>query len=36
MEKPSAFFLLSVEDLIRLELDFVLVYGSIESVKPKG
>ena len=36
IEKPSVFFLLSVEDLIRLELDFVLVYGSIESVKPPG
>ena len=36
MEKPSAFFLLSVEDHIRLELDFVLVFGSIESVKPPG
>ena len=34
MERPSAFFLLSVEDLIRLELDFVLAYVAIESVKP--
>ena len=33
MEKPSAFFLLSVEDLIRLELDFVLGYGPPESIK---
>jgi len=36
IEKPSVFFLLSVEDLIRLELDFVLTYGSIESVNPPG
>ena len=36
MEKPSVFFLLSVEDLIRLELDFVLGYGSIKPVKPPG
>ncbi len=36
IERPSAFFLLSVEDLIRLELDFVLVYGSIETGKPPG
>ena len=34
LERPSAFFLLSVEDLIRLELDFVLVYGFDKSVKP--
>mgnify|MGYP001096060493 CR=1 FL=1 len=34
IEKPSVFFLLSVEDLIRLELDFVLGYGSIKPVKP--
>jgi len=33
MEKPSVFFLLSVEDLIRLELEFVLGYGPSESVK---
>ncbi|MCH7621791.1 MAG: YceI family protein [Chloroflexi bacterium] len=36
IERPSAFFLLSVEDLIRLELDFVLTYRSIESVNPPG
>ncbi len=36
IERPSAFFLLSVEDLIRLELDFVLVFGSIEAGKPPG
>ena len=30
IHKPSLFFLLSVEDLIRLELDFVLGYGSVE------
>ncbi len=34
IERPSAFFLLSVEDRIRLELDFVLVYGFDKSVKP--
>ena len=36
IRKPSLFFLLSVEDLIRLELDFVLDYVSVESVKPPG
>ncbi len=33
MEKPSVFFLLTVEDLIRLELNFVLSYASPELVK---
>ena len=36
IEKPSVFFLLSVEDRIRLELDFVLTYEPIVSVKPPG
>ena len=33
IEKPSVFFLLSVADLIRLELDFVLSYASPELIK---